>query len=651
MSNRKSGFFMNIKFYKSVLLILLSAFYVPEIHSQNSDSSVFQTPEIIVHSNKFSGSIFTSPVKIQYFDRSDIINKNGNTLSDVLQTAGSMFIKNYGGSGSLNTVSMNGLGAEHTLILLNGLVLNSPQNAQTDLSLISKDNIRSIEILNNGSGAIYGSNAIGGVINIQTNDAADKNFNFSLNGQIGSYSQKKILFGLSKAFNNLNVNASASNETSDNDYDYYFYNGTDDVLKSRVNSAYNINHYNLQLKYILGNNSRMEFYTDYADARRNQPGIETGNEPSNAIQKDYNWNNIVTYHGSLSDNLTLKSQMNFRNDLSKYDDGVLSESYYKNICFSNLSQLQFNAGNSEFITGFELGYSGIQSNELTSSSGRYLKSVFMLANVKLSKYLSVYPSARFEHYSDIDESILTLKAGLNYKPFSGSNLHLKFSAGNNFSAPTFNELYWNEIGNKNLNPESSLNADAGIIFELPGKHSGIMELTYTYINATDKIIWMPNSNGLWIPGNIGKSVSNIFSADYHSADLRLGNMNFNADLNYSYTSSLKNSEDFPGDPSYKKMIIYIPQQLLRLNLNAVYENSGLNLFYSYTGMRFTDVENRQFLPSINLIDGNIFQKISIAGVSTQIKFEVNNIFNLNYQVMSGYPMPLRNYKFNLNLDI
>lgn len=642
---------MSKKFYKSVLLILLSLLFVPEIHPQNSDSIVTQTPEIKVYSNKFSGNIFSSPVKIQYIDRSDIKNKNGNTLADVLQTAGGIFIKNYGGNSSLSTVSMNGLGPEHTLILLNGLILNSPQNALTDLSLISKDNISSIEILNNGSGAIYGSNAIGGVINIQTNDAAGKNFALSLNGQIGSYSQKKIHFGLSKSFKNINVNASASNETSDNNYNYYFFNGTDNVLKSRENSGFNISHYNFDLKYIIGKNSGLNFYTDYSDARRNQPGIETGNNPSNAVQTDCNWNNILSFKGNLADNLKFKSQLNFRNDLSKYNDGFFSDSYYKNISVSNLSQFDFKSGNADIITGYEIGYSDIHSNELNPEAGRYQGSVFILSNLNMLKGLLIFPSVRYEHYSDINENIITGKVGINYKPFPESNLNFKISAGNNFSAPTFNELYWNNLGNLNLNPERSLNADAGIIFELPGKSSGIIELTYTYINTEDKIIWLPNSTGLWIPENIGKSLSNIISFDYQSAELHLSEINLKTDLKYSYTSSIKNSEDFAGDPSYKKMIIYIPQHLFKINLNAEYGNSGINLYYNYTGLRFTDVENRQFLPPINLFDGNIYQKIILAGVNIRLKLEVNNIFNLNYQVMSGYPMPLRNFKLNLNLDI
>ncbi|MBV6479220.1 MAG: Vitamin B12 transporter BtuB [Ignavibacteria bacterium] len=642
---------MTIKIYKSVLLILLSAVYARELYPQVSDTTEYLTPEIEVHSNKFSGSIFTAPVKIQLIDKEAINNKNGNSLADILQTAGGIFIKDYGGSGSLNTISMNGLGAEHTLVLLNGMTLNSPQNALTDLSLISKDNIKSIEILNNGSSAVYGSNAIGGVVNIRTDKASGNKLRVNLNGQAGSYSQKKINFGLSKPFGRFYFTASVSNETSDNDFNYFYFNGISDELKNRKNSAYNISHYNVQIEFRGRKDAELNFYSEYTNSRREIPGIETGNEPSNAVQNDYNWNNIFSYSDNFSDKIKFKSQLNFRNDYQKYYDKILTDSYYRNSYLGNLSQVQIKAGEAELITGFEIGYSGINSNEVSPPSGRFQGSIFLLSNLSMLNKLTFYPSVRFEHYSDINENIITGKAGINYKPFIGTNLHFKFSAGNNFSSPTFNELYWENAGSRDLKPEKSLNADAGFIYELPGKKTGIIELTYTYIDAKDKIVWMPNSSGLWKPENIGKSVSNVFTADFQSKKFMLGEFNFKSDIKYSFTSSLKRSEDFPGDPSYDKMIIYIPQHLFKVSFNAEYHNSGLNLFYNYTGERYTDAENTQLMPSINIIDGNIYQSFSIYKINVLVKFEVNNIFNLNYQVMPGYPMPLRNYKLNLNLEI
>src|SRR5690606_20371165 len=106
-------------------------------------------------------------------------------------SAGGIFIKSYGNGSSLQTISMNGMETEQTLLLLNGSKLNSFQNAHIDLSVISKDNIERIEIVNNGYSSIYGSDAIGGVINIITT-RNKSNFSLNLNSQAGSYGYRKV---------------------------------------------------------------------------------------------------------------------------------------------------------------------------------------------------------------------------------------------------------------------------------------------------------------------------------------------------------------------------------------------------------------------------------------------------------------------------
>ncbi len=85
-----------------------------------------------------------------------------------------------------------------------------------------------------------------------------------------------------------------------------------------------------------------------------------------------------------------------------------------------------------------------------------------------------------------------------------------------------------------------------------------------------------------------------------------------------------------------------------LSLN--YKKTGLNLFYNLTGKRYTDFENVNFLPAIDYVEGNIFQDFKISKIKFRVKFEINNILNADYQIISGYPMPLRNYKINLNLE-
>ena len=641
---------MRIFLTKYFLNIIAISFMSVNILAQVKDSVKFTTKEIRVYSNKIITDNFNSPVKIQSFGKSDIQNTNGNNLSDVLELAGGVFIKNYGGNSSLSTVSMNGMGAEHTLVLLNGFKLNSAQNSQTDLSLISKENITNIEVLNNGSSSIYGSSAMGGVINILTNKEASEKFKINVTGQIGSYSQNKYLIRLNNRMNKFSYDVSFSKESSLNNYQYYFSDGRKNQLKNRVNSNYDILNYNFYLNYEPEKNSTINFYSDLSDAERRIPGIETGSDPSKAVQKDKNWNSILSYENFLSGSLNFKTQFNYQNNLTNYSDGGFTESYYKNLSLGNLSQFNFKAGNNEYISGYELSYASINSNELSPFEGRFQGSIFFVSEVNLNKQLKFFPSVRYDHFSDINENVMSGKLGFNYKPFLQNNLHFKFSAGNNFSSPTFNELYWNNLGNENLKPEKSFNADAGVIYGFGKDGSNTIELTYTYINAKDKILWTPNSAGLWIPENISNSLSNIFSLDIHSHRINYGDISAQSGLRYSYSSVLKSSEDYPGDPAYKKQIIYVPENLLKLNLSFSFKETGLNLFYNFTGKRFSDIENLNSLPEVSIVDGNLYQNLLIAGISAQIKLEVNNILNENYQIISGYPMPLRNFKLNLNIE-
>lgn len=620
------------------------------VFSQNKDTAKYSTEEISVMSNKVMTDIFYSPSKIQVLERKDIENKNGETLSDILQTAGAVFLKVYGGTSSLSTISTNGLGSEHTLVLINGFKINSSQNAQIDLSTVSKDNIERVEIMNNGSSSIYGSEAIGGVINIITKTVLEKDIHLKVNGQIGSYNQRKIRIEGNKKFNEFNFNMSFSKEASLNNYDYYFKNGPGRVLKERQNSKYNIDNYFLNLIYGINSKSRLSLTSNYSEIIRNIPGIEAGSAPSEAIQADDNWNNILSYENTLSENVFIKSQVNYQNNLSHYDNQLFTNSFYKNIYISNASQINFSGNNFEIIPGYELSYATLKSNEVNDEAKRFQTGLFCVSEFTPVNFLTIYPSARYDHISDLNRNVFSGKLGFNIKPVTDVNWNFKAGIGNNYASPTFNELYWKELGNRHLKPESSLNIDAGMIFGFDLFAKTIIELTYTNIEAKDKIVWSPNSNGLWTPKNIGRSVSNVYLFEINTGKQFSKQLFLNAGFKYSFTNSVKKSFDFTGDPSYGKQIFYIPEQLAKCNISLRYNESSVNIFYSFTGKRYTDFENKNFLTAADMFEINFSQNIRFGSILSIIKLEINNLFNEDYQIISGYPMPLRNYKINLSLE-
>lgn len=126
-------------------------------------------------------------------------------------------------------------------------------------------------------------------------------------------------------------------------------------------------------------------------------------------------------------------------------------------------------------------------------------------------------------------------------------------------------------------------------------------------------------------------------------------------FNYNYANSLKKNEDFPGDPSYNKQMLYIPQEYFKASVMFNYLTSSeiikfvsLNAFYSYSGRRYMNSENTIFVPNYGLADANLSFGLNIFKAEADLKLAVDNIFNEDYQVIAGYPMPLRNYRLQVS---
>ena len=537
---------------KTLLKILLLLLLVSGVNAQTDfDSSFFITPPINVSASRISILKENSPFTVQLIDRESIEKTNGSQLSDVLMHANNVYVKSYGGNSSLKTVSVNGLSAEHTLILLNGVRLNSTQNAQFDISLLPKESIESIEIIPSGSSASYGSDALSGVINIKTISSgriSDKNsFDTEIGAEYGSYGYAKYNLSLSGQLEKSSFKILYSGESSKDDFEYYYFNGKENELKTRDNNSYSRN--NLFLDYTYDNrSSKLSIVSYYNTADRFLPGIETGSDPSNANQRDKNWNTIINFEKK--DKNVLSASFNFQNNLTNFSPYPNNANYYKNLFYSASANYLIHNSIFKILLGGEFSAASIESDQLVGNKQRNTSALFISNETRVSENFILFPSARFENISDIEKQVLTAKIGLNYKPFKNDILILKASAGNSFRSPSFNELYWRTGGNINLLPEKSVSFEAGFLTAFKLFSNNTVELTYTHIDAMDKILWKPGNSVYWTPENVGNSLSNIISMTLNSDYYISKSLSVLFNLNYTYNSSIKNNVDYQGDITY-----------------------------------------------------------------------------------------------------
>lgn len=662
----KPGFFVLAKSYLYILsLVFLGLNNVPA-QTVASDKDTITTDVILVTANRIPISALLSPNKIQVIDESIVSRLNGSRLSDVLAYADGVFMKDYGFNSGLKGVSINATQNEHTLILLNGIKLNSSQNAQFDSDLLPADNISRVEISKGGASSLYGSDAIGGVINIITNDKSPGSpLSFDISNTIGSYSFEKLSLGAGssvrlKGSSRIYLIGSFSYEKAMNDYVYSFYNGFTNSARYRANNNYQSNNFEFNSRYEVDKKSELDLYTLFNKADRGVPGPDFGYSVSEARQIDNNVISSLSYKRSLNESSEIKSNLGYQYSLMKYYDPATFSSvspinsFYKLNTFFNSGEISlFKNSNNEVASGYEIDYNNIESNEIEKSKrtqiGIYVASKFILN--KVIDRITVFPSARYDFYADLDKGVVTGKLGINIKPLRKLKLSFKSSVGNNFRAPTFNELYWIGLGNKNLHPERSISYDAGIYFDFRFLSNNIFEASYFDINTIDRIVWMPDNAGTWRPSNIGQTNSSGIDLSLKSS-LRISKSFLTGiSFSYNYAKSIKKNSDFPGDPTYGKQMIYIPQEYEKASISLDYSPDfkllkliSINVFYNFTGKRFMDFENNSFVPYYGLIDANLNFSMDLLKTETSIKLSVNNITNENYAVILGYPMPLRNFK-------
>jgi iron complex outermembrane receptor protein len=612
----------------------------------------YKLDEVVITAGKFTTAKKNTPTRIEILDYKNADLSGSTRLPDILKSSSSVYIKSYGLTPFLQTISMNGAGPEHTLILIDGVKLNSFQNGQIDLSLIPGDNIQRIEIMNNGGSSLYGSEAISGMINIITGNRSRSGNDAGIEASAlyGSFNTHRYSAAVSQQSHDFNTRIFYSIEKSDGDFDYNFTSGNETIKKQRKNAAYNIYDIGLSGSYFIDTANFLKYVSAFSFQDKQVPGIETGSSSSHTMQKDRNWNNTLISENLLSPSLSLYSTLNFQNNYMHYTTSETQKSYYKNLVYAVSSDLKWNKDSFNIIAGYSFTHASLNSNETKNGVQRNQHALYLSSELPVLQRLKLFPSARYDFISDIKKNVVSYKAGMNYQPFDNMDFALKANAGRNFRSPTFNDLYWKEWGNPDIKPEYSFNSEAGIFYSFCSFIETTAEISFNYIEAKDKIVWMPQRNLTWKPFNIDKSVSKSASFTLTLRKEFTGSFTLNINGGYVITESKKKSETYKGDPTYNKYVPYLPLNSARLNFTAEYNFISLSLLYTYTGKRYSDFENKNTADVFNLIDGALSFSFRLYELNAKIKLAINNLSNTDYETISGYPMPLRYYNLTLSFN-
>lgn len=661
------------------VLLCMSLPILAQTGSRNNDrrnvmtDSVHHIKEVVVLGMSMSQSDI---VPAQILTGDELHQMNSLSVADALRYFSGVQLKDYGGIGGIKTVNIRSMGTNHMGVYYNGIELGNAQNGQIDLGKYSLENIEAIKLYNGQKSDIFQSarefGSAGSIYLVTRHPRFEngKTTNVRASYKGGSFGLVNPSFYIEHQITkDISLNADAEWINSSGKYKFRYRRVTPsgelayDTTATRQNGDIDAMRVEGGL-YGNINNGTWNVQVYHYSSERGVPGAIVNNVWRRGERL---WDRNTFIQGQLQRTMTklwsVRVNTKYAYDYTRYvnnDDKLIHvDNIYKQ------KELYFSLANLFNITSFWKASAAydFQYNKLSEYMNVHRATHWISAATSLELWhrlraqVSVLGTIVKEEKRDRDQapmkSKLTSGAFLSYEPIDG--LELRAFAKRSYRMPTFNDLYYTDMGNAYLKPETADQYDGGITFhkEYKGNLLEAFRLsTDVYYNKVkDKIVAYPKGQQFrWTMLNLGrvhiKGLDAQASFLFHlPADVMV-----TTKLQYTYQDAIDVTN--PADNYYRDQIPYIPWNSGSAVVMCEWRGWHLNYSFIYTGERYNQQEN---------IEYNYTQPWYTSDLSLQKDFqwrrcrlrvsaEVNNLFSQDYDVILNYPMPKRNYRFGVTVE-
>jgi len=643
-------------------IIMVTEESILDIHINLKPNPFYLKDEIIVTAARGKSRLTEIPASVNSVNLIDTERLLYRNAAEVLQNVQGVTIKDYGGLSGIKTISLRGSSSEQVLVLLDGQRINNPQTGQVDLGQLPLEGIKQIEVVRGGNSALYGADAVGGVINLITDDGSHNKPGFTGSAKITlasfqTYSMESSLKYIQNQWlihSALDVLSSKGNFPYKDNYGVSQTRKNADVLSKDIYFKVVRNFGKVEL------NRKLDLSFKWFDAERGAPGaIEPYYYHARQWDRNHLLNMLFTsklfnYHNDL------RFQTYYYDNWNKYrNNESLSpiRSEFRAKTFGAEIQLE-SVLNSTFSFTYGAGMRLDQMQNYESDTRRErLNSYLFLLNEStyridalILKSIVFVPSLRYDKNSDYTDN-LSPKAGFVFNLGESWKTSLKGNLGYSYRAPTFNDLYWPEDawtkGNSSLKPEHGYDWDAGIRCQIPMINGIFLESTYFENRMKDLIIWQQNDQALWTPENVDRS---LIRGVESSITLKPVDHYWQLSANYTYL----NARNISGtDAEKNKYLVYRPMHTFNMFSDITLNPISINYQFQYTSRRYTDKSNYwdNSLEPYTISNIGCSYEFNLDHSSMNISLQIKNLFNEEFRVIKNMPMPGREYRCALKFSI
>ncbi|MDP2878136.1 MAG: TonB-dependent receptor [Sulfuricella sp.] len=572
---------------------------------------LYHGDEIVVTASRIPQPIQNLVADMSVISAEGIRAAGQSTLAELLQTQPGVEISSNGGPGTTASVYLRGANAGHTLVLVDGMRLGSATTGATAVENIPLDQIECIEILRGPASHLYGSDAIGGVIQIFTKSGRGApRANFSAG--VGS-------------FNTQTLSAGYGGEIGDNRFSFQVGHRESDGISSYAPGNPGYKNQNQDKDGYRNTNLSVKLARTLATGH--EIGVDGFASQGRSHYDGYTSTTDFYRDQTLSAfDVYSKNRINDRwQSLERIGTGSEHSNEYSAVKdVFNTDQNQFmwqndlDAGPGTAILGVERVEQKVNGTSAYTVSSRTIQSYFAGYQARMGNH-SIQLNLRDDDNSQFG-SHGTGYLGYGYQ--MSPQWRVGASAGTAFKAPTFNELYWPGSGNPGLRPEQSRNKEVSLHYDQDVHH---FSAVYFDNQVANLIAWAPVSPGSWIwaPANVNQA--SLRGATLSGASM-IGRFHLDANL------TLQN----PEDSATGKVLVNRSKEhgALKISRSVGDWNVGGELIFS--GERYADAGNTRKMGGYGLFNLTASRALD---KDWSLQARVNNLFDKSYELAQGYGTP------------
>jgi len=561
-------------------------------------------------------------------------------IASLLGEESGTFIKNYG-NGTLATSSIRGGNGGHTLVLWNGLPIQSPMLGLLDLSLLPVEGVETVSIQKGGNTALWGSGAIGGLVRLQNESDFSNQLSIENQTVLGSFGYWQQVGILKIGTQKFQSSTRFSYEKGDNNFNYEIA----PTLPKRQQTNANFKQRNIQQDFYwkINAQNQLDIHAWRQDIHR---AIPPTNVQTRSVAYQEDWSNRVIANWKHIGQLAIwniktgffDEYQDFVNDLIR----LKAHNHFQST-FGEITRQWTWRQQHQLLVGGTHTYTKAWSKNYTGNIIENKSALF--ASWKWQQADWAIQSSLRQELVDGDLAPLVPVVGVQYRvtPF----LNIQFKVSKNYRLPTLNDRYWKPGGNASLQPESGWSEEATISSQTR-KGNWHWEGSITGFNRliNNWILWtLPQGQNFWSAHNLtevwSRGVEPRFSFSFKNRDLVVtmkGGYDYIRSTNQVALESPKIEQ---GD-----QLIYTPIHQGFGKISAEWKGWYASYHHQFTGQ--TQGINEP-IPAYQVGTMRFQYATALQQYQGKLFLNIHNVWDTNYVVVERRPMAGRHYQIGINL--